>query len=425
MAERVVHPTAGPFAANVEVPGDKSLSHRALLLAAMARGSSEVRHLGPGSDVRSTAAAVTALGARFEGTSLVSPGVDGWVCPSTALDCGNSGTSMRLLAGALAGRQFMTDLVGDASLSRRPMERVAVPLRSLGADVETSPDGTPPVRVGGGNLVGTNVQIAVASAQVRSSFELAAIQAEGVSEIDGPPGFRDHTERMLESKGLGERVTRTLFRVLPSAVDADSYTIPGDPSSAAFLWASAALIPGAMVTTRDISLNPGRIGFLEVLSSMGAGVEAEVTRAFHGDPVGTVTVSGAGLHAATLEGELVVATIDELPLVAVLGVYAEGITRVTGAAELRTKESDRIIATVEMIRALGGGAEETEDGFTVVGTGFLVGGGVDSQGDHRMAMAAAVAATMAEKPVTILRSESAAVSWPGFYDALETLWSSR
>jgi 3-phosphoshikimate 1-carboxyvinyltransferase len=425
MVDKTVHPPAQPFTAVASVPGDKSLSHRSLILAAMADGRSEVSGLGPGLDVASTLAAVQALGAIWDGTILTSAGVAGWREPAAPIDCGNSGTTMRMLAGALCGRAFAVELIGDDSLSRRPMERVAGPLRTLGATVEVAPGGTAPIRVCGGPLRGAAVRVDGASAQVRSAFELAAIQAEGESLISGPTGYRDHTERMLESFGLGERTGAGEFRVVPGAVPPCRYQVPGDPSSAAFLWAAAALLPGSEVKTPAVSLNPGRLGLLQALEAMGASVTAEVTGTFHGDVVGDVTVCGRGLRAVTVEADEVAPMIDELPLLAVLAACGEGTTMVRGAGELRSKESDRIATTVAMIRALGGSAQESDDGFIVVGTGRLAEGVVDSHGDHRIAMAAAVAATAATGPVTVTAAEAASVSWPGFYEALEEMWSSR
>lgn len=306
------------------------------------------------------------------------------------------------------------------------MQRLVEPLETLGAHVVLSEGDVAPVTVGGSErLVGADVKIPMASAQVRSAVALAAVQALGESTVDSPAGFRDHTERWFETLGLGTWETETRFRIHPGEIPPNSYQIPGDPSSAAFLWATAAIRPGSAVTTRDVSLNPGRIGFLQILEMMGAGIEAEVTRAVLGDPVGNVTVHGAPLRGVRVGGDLVASTLDELPLVAVLGAYAEGITEVTDAEELRGKESDRIATSCEMIRALGGGAEEASDGFQVIGLGWLDGGTVDSHTDHRIAMAAGVAATGATGKVRIERAEAAAVSWPDFYDTLGEVWSSR
>lgn len=423
---KAVTSSPGPFRATVHVPGDKSLSHRALILAAFARGASEVIGTGPGRDIAATRRVLASLGVTIAGNRVFSTGIDGWARPEAALHCENSGTTMRLMTGALAGRPFASTLTGDRYLSKRPMRRLVAPLEALGAEIALTGSGTPPVTVGGGvPLAGADVEIEIASAQVRSAFILAALQAEGSSSITSPAGFRDHTERWLAALGLGERLSPTTFRVDPGPIPAGRYTIPGDPSSAAFLWAAAAMRPGAEVTTPNVSLNPGRIGFLEVLERMGSRIEAEVTESVGGDPVGTVTVHGSGLRAADVSGDLTVATLDELPLVAVVGAAAEGITEVRDAAELRVKESDRIESTVTMIRALGGGAEATEDGFSVVGTGFLESGVVDAAGDHRIAMASAVAATAVAGPVTVIGAEAVGVSWPGFFEEMEALWSSR
>jgi len=415
------------FRASVAVPGDKSLSHRSYIFAGLATGASEVAGAGPGADVASTRSVLGACGVAIDGDQVESPGIAGWAPSAGDLDCGNSGTTLRLLAGALAARPFRSTLTGDRSLCRRPMQRLVDPLGALGADVATSDAGTPPISVGGtaAGLHGGDAVIPIASAQVRSAFALASVQAVGPSTIDSPPGFRDHTERWLDTMGLGEWVSRTAFRIHPGAVAPHRYEVPGDPSSAAYLWAVAAARPGAWVTTPNVSLNPGRIGFLQILEDFGAVVDAEVTGSLLGDPVGSVTVTGRSLFNVDVRGPVVAAALDELPLVGVLGALGEGITTVAGAAELRTKESDRITATVDMIRSLGGGAEETEDGFVVVGTGFLEPGRVESRDDHRIAMSAAVAASRVKGSVEIEDPHVAAVSWPTFYDDLEALCSSR
>lgn len=421
-----LEPPGAPFRGAVGVPGDKSLSHRALIFAAMAQGSSWVHNPGPGADIASTQAVLRQLGVQFDGAELSSPGRMAWVAPQEPLDCGNSGTTIRLMAGALAPAPFRATLTGDRSLRARPMGRLVAPLQALGARIDLSDGATAPFDVGGVEaLIGADVDIPIASAQVRTAFALAALEAEGASSIASPAGYRDHTERWLESIGRGRWLSRNEFQIIPGTVDPFVYSVPGDPSSAAFLWAAAALKPGASVTTPDISLNPGRIGFLQILETMGAGIEAAVTDSRLGDPIGSVTVSGRGLRAADIGGELAVAALDELPLVAVLGAYAEGITTVRDAAELRVKESDRVATSVALIRALGGGAEATDDGFAVVGTGWLEAGVVEAHDDHRIAMAAGVAATGALGSVTINGADAAAVSWPGFYQTLEALWSSQ
>lgn len=418
-------PPTQPFRATVSVPGDKSLSHRSLMFGALAEGESTFTNVGTGHDIASTAAILRGLGVTIVPGSLLSPGRQALLPPDGPLDCGNSGTTLRIMAGVLAPAAFRVVLTGDDSLRSRPMRRLVDPLGALGASIELSNGGVAPVSVGGsGPLKGTDVTLPIASAQVRSAVALAAVQAEGETTIDSPAGFRDHTERWLETLGLGSWETKTRFRIHPGVIPTNHYDIPGDPSSAAFLWAAAALRPGAAVTTRDVSLNPGRIGFLQILEMMGARIEAEVTRSVLGDPVGNVTVHGGSLRGVLVHGDLVAAALDELPLVAVLGCFAEGITEVRDAAELRAKESDRIVSSCAMVRALGGGAEASGDGFQVVGVGWLEGGTVQSEGDHRIAMAAGVAATGATGVVRIEGAEAAAVSWPDFYDTLGEVWNS-
>jgi len=297
------------------------------------------------------------------------------------------------------------------------------PLRALGARVEVAAAGTAPLTVGGGRLRGSDVVIPMASAQVRSAVALAALQAEGPSRIDSPGGFRDHTERALQAAGAGTWETATRFRIDPGPLPAAEWRIPGDPSSAAFLLAAAALLPGAAVTTREIALNPGRIGFLAVLEDMGAMVHGAVTTESAAEPVGDVTVTGAQLRGVTIAGDLTVRCLDELPLLALVAATAEGPTTIRDAAELRAKESDRVASTVALISALGGTAHPTDDGMVIAGNAELRPGLVNAAGDHRIVMAAAVAATAAGS-VEIAGFESAAVSWPGFAEVLEQVWSS-
>lgn len=427
MINRTITGTTDTFAASVQVPGDKSLSHRALLFAGMAEGDSFVTGLSRGLDVATTAMALRTLGVEIgpgtDGEQVRSPGVDAWSQPADPIDCGNSGTTMRLLAGVLSTSHVKAELIGDASLSARTMARLVDPLEGLGGVIATS-GGFPPLTVGGAEAVSpADIAIGTASAQVRTAFELAALGCIGSSTIDSPPGFRDHTERWLRAIGLGDWETRTRFRIDPGVIPPARFDIPGDPSSAAFLWAAAAISPGSQVVTPRLSINPGRIGFLEVLDNMGADVEIVVTDSVGGDPVGDVKVTGQSLHGVEVAGDLVASTLDELPLVAVVGAYAEGITTVRDAGELRVKESDRIAAIEKMLVALNGGISTTEDGFDVVGTGFLNGGTVETFHDHRIAMAAAVAATRCSGEVEIIDSGIAAVSWPDFYEALEGMWS--
>ena len=426
MVDRTLRHDGAAWRAHLDVPGDKSLSHRALIFAAMAKGRSEVDGLGTGADIAATQAALSRFGVTIDAGSVHSAGVESWRQADGPIDAGNSGTTLRLLAGALAGRPFRSTLGGDDSLNRRPMRRLVDPLQALGATVETS-DGTPPVSVGApiAGLRGAAVDLPVASAQVRTAFALAALQADGSSQIDSPPGYRDHTERWLLAMGLGSAVDETGFEVHPGLIPTAIYNVPGDPSSAAFLWAAAAMRPASEVVTPGVSLNPGRIGFLDVLRDMGAEIDINPTRDVHGDPAGDVAVRGRSLGGTKVAGRRTVEAMDELPLVAVVAAAGEGTTVIQDAAELRGKESDRIATTVAMITALGGVAEEHQDGFTVVGSGGYAGGTVASNDDHRIAMAAAVSATAARGEVVVVGSEAASVSWPGFYEVLEQAWSSR
>ncbi len=423
MVDRTIHNRRTRLQASVQVPGDKSLSHRAILWSGMAEGESELVGIGPGADIQASLNAMRQLGVTIEGNRVVSPGISRWVSPDKDIDCANSGTTIRLLSGILSTAKVQAVLTGDDSLSARPMGRLVEPLRSLGGRIDTTPEGTAPLELGGAsNVVGASVTLDVASAQVRSAFQMAALAASGPSTIDSPGGFRDHTERMLVSIGLGEWTSRTAFAITPGTLRPQRYDIPGDPSSASFLWALAAIHRDSELLTPNVSLNPGRLGFLQILDEMGAGIEAVVTGSVGGDPVGDVIVRGAPLRAMSISGGLVASALDELPLVAVVAAFAEGVTSVSDAAELRAKESDRIETTTALIRALGGGIEPRADGFDVVGTGFLDGGTIDSHGDHRIAMAGAVAALSADGPVTIRDAGAADVSWPDFYDVVESVW---
>ncbi len=422
MSSRTISGSGKPFVASVQVPGDKSLSHRALLFAAIAEGDSYITGLGTGRDVGATALAISALGVSMNGPEIRSPGIGEWAQPAEPIDCGNSGTTMRLLAGVLSTSGIQATLVGDRSLSRRPMSRLIEPLRALGGRISLTGLGTAPVTVGGAHDVRTaQVSVDIASAQIRSAFELGALAVPGPSTIDSPAGFRDHTERWLIAAGRGEWSTATAFTVDPGPVAPARYDIPGDPSSAAFLWALAATSEGSEILTPNISLNPGRLGFLQILGEMGAEIEAVVTGSIGGDPVGDVKVSGRPLSGIDVSGDLVASALDELPLLAVVASFADGVTTVSNAEELRVKESDRIASTTAMIRALNGAIESREDGFQVVGTGFLSDGTVASDGDHRIAMAGTVAGLRADGPVEILDADCAAISWPGFYDTMESL----
>jgi 3-phosphoshikimate 1-carboxyvinyltransferase len=409
------------------VPGDKSISHRALMLAATASGRTTVRNLAPGGDVQSSAECLRAYGVTIEQTADVatihSRGIDEWTAPAGVLDCRNSGTTMRVLAGLAARCDFTSTFDGDASLRRRPMERVALPLRTLGADVETSDAGRAPMSVRGGHLVGASIETGVASAQVKSSVMLAALGADGTTTITEPLPTRDHTERILAALGADVSESREAgtHRVVvgPAVAPPFDLAVPGDVSSAAFVVAAAVL--GGEVRIEGVGLNPLRIGFLDALREMGASVVLEVLEERMNEPVGIIDAERAALVGISVDPRVIPTLTDELPLLAVVATQAQGETVVRGASELRVKEADRIAAIVEGLRLLGAEIEELEDGFVVNGPTVLEGTSVDPKGDHRLAMALAVAGLIAKGEMRVHGFECAAVSWPGFEDVLGSL----
>ena len=398
---------------SVQVPGDKSISHRALILNAVAAGNARIENLASGADVASTAACLRELGVEVTEQGVTGVGLHGLRAPHGPLDCGNSGTTMRLLAGLLAGQPFETTLVGDESLSRRPMDRVALPLARMGAHAELHP-----LRVGGGKLRGAVHEMATPSAQVKSALLLAGIQAEGTTRVTEPVRSRDHTERMLAAMAAPVRVDGNSVEVRRAdRLDPLSLRIPGDLSSAAFWIVAAAFHPRAQVALPDVGINPTRAGILRLLP---------VARIKEGKQGGEPT---ATLHAATLRGlrpwawsdRLSAELIDELPVLAVAATQLAGRTLIGGAAELRVKESDRIAAMAAGLQAMGARIEEREDGWAIEGPVRLQGARVDSAGDHRVAMALAVAGLLAEGETEIEGAECVAISYPGFWDDLESL----
>ncbi|MFN2376883.1 MAG: 3-phosphoshikimate 1-carboxyvinyltransferase, partial [Candidatus Binatia bacterium] len=409
------------------VPGDKSIAHRAVMFNAAGEGEALVRGLPSGHDVASTMAAMRRLGAGIEATGPGSVRVRGRAMkfdpkPGT-IDCENSGTTMRLLSGLLAGQDgLVATLVGDASLSKRPMTRVAAPLAVLGARIQTT-DGHAPLTVQGSRLRGAAISLAVASAQLKSAVLLAGLQAGGVTEVTEPIPTRDHTEKLLAAMGIPVRAAGATTAVegpaVPACVDV---AVPGDPSSAAFLLVAAALVKGSDVTVEGLCLNPTRLGFVEVLRRMGANIECRVEGESGGEPVGSIRCRASRLMAFEIGPSEVPAAIDELPLLAVAAAFADGDTVIRGAAELRVKESDRIASTAALLEAFGVEVEVMDDGMVVHGGSPRGGGSVATHGDHRIAMAAAVAA-LAAAPGGVHLDDAAAVgvSFPEFFSTLGEL----
>ncbi len=409
----------------ITVPGDKSVGHRACILSALSAGTSTVRGLGRGGDLGSTRRVVAALGADVheDGTSfrIEGLGLHGLRTPDAPLDCGNSGTTIRLMCGVLAGQPGLEAILdGDASLRGRPMRRVTRVLEPFGAAFEL-PDGDhPPVVVHGRALRGAVVETGLSSAQVKSAALLAGLLAEGETRVTEVGPSRDHTERMLGHLGVSLARDGTAATLTPpGALPATEWRVPGDLSSAAFWLAAGALLPGSDLTVVDVGINPTRSGFVDVLRAMGAAVEVEQTGVWGGEPVGRIRVRGGGLRGARIDGTLALRALDELPLVAVLAAAAEGETVVAGARELRVKESDRVAAMAEGLAAMGAHIDATEDGWQIEGGAPLKGAAVRVHDDHRIAMALTVAGLVATGEVCLDDPAAAAVSYPDFFDALQ------
>jgi 3-phosphoshikimate 1-carboxyvinyltransferase len=425
---------AASLRGEVTAPADKSISHRAALFAAMSGGSSRISNYLHAEDTTSTLNAVRALGAEvsLDGEDVVVRGVGlgGAREPERPIDVGNAGTLMRLLPGWLAaqeGRTFSLD--GDASIRRRPVDRIASPLALMGAVIEPTDGRFPPFVVRGTRLRAISYVLPVASAQVKSCVLIAGLSAGGTTTVTEPAPSRDHTERMLAGAGVAlTRAGADVSLSRASALDAQDITVPGDLSSAAFIIAAAVLVGGSRVLVRDVGVNWTRIGFLRILERMGGvvgglleDVPVDGAPIATSDPICDLDVRASALRGTTVDAAEVPLAIDELPLVALLGVFAEGETVVRGAAELRVKESDRIAGVVDGLRGLGATIEATPDGFVVTGTGSLRGGVVDAHGDHRMAMLGAVAGLASVEGVRVVGMEAAAVSYPGFVEDLARL----
>ena len=416
---------------HVAVPGDKSISHRAVLVGAICEGETRVSGFGRSADTEATIAAVRALGAEVDEhdvdtLTVRGVGLRGLSAPEAPIDCGNAGTLMRLVAGILAGQRGRFELVGDESLSSRPMERVAEPLRRMGATVETTDGHAPLVVDGGGELSGIDYELPVASAQVKSAVLLAGLFADGETTVVEPLPTRDHTERLLERAGAAVTRRPQSVTVRPAErLALGELEIPGDFSSAAPLLVAAAIVPGSSVTVHGVGLNPRRTGLLDVLERMGARVAVYNRRPIGGEPAGDVELRASELVGATVTPAEVPTLVDELPLFALAACHARGDSVVRGAAELRVKETDRIEGVVEELRRLGGHIRATKDGFRVRGVpARLRGGSLDVRGDHRLAMLGAVAGVSSREGVELHGAEAVDVSFPGFFQVLAQISAS-
>lgn len=413
----------GGLSGQIRVPGDKSISHRAIMLGALADGNTRVTGFLEGADCIATLEAFRALGVLIEHTApgevrIQGAGLHGLQSPAAPLDMGNSGTAMRLLCGVLAGQAFDSQLVGDRSLSGRPMRRVTEPLARMGASIETSAEGTPPLQVrGGGSLQGLDHTLNVASAQVKSAILLAGLWAQGRTCVTEPAPTRDHTERMLA--GFGYPVERNGRRSCVQGggrLTAVPVDVPADISSAAFFLVGTSIAPGSRLYLEHVGINPTRTGVIDILRLMGAEIRVLNEREAGGEPVADLEVVAAELKGIRIPEELVPLAIDEFPAIFIAAACARGETVLTGAAELRVKESDRIQVMADGLAALGVPCEVQPDGLRIQGGDGFSGGEIDSHGDHRIAMAFAMAATRARAPIRIRDCANVGTSFPGFVE---------
>ncbi len=422
--------TIGPIRriqGTLSVPGDKSLSHRVAMIAAISEGTSEVLNYASSQDCQSTLSCLKALGVNIDlagrDIQIQGRGLGGLTVPSSILDAGNSGTTIRLLAGILAGQPFESTITGDSSLARRPMKRIIAPLTQMGAYINAREGGLTPLRIRGGDLQPITYTSPVSSAQVKSCLLLAGLYADGTTTVIEPAPTRNHTEIMFEHFGAHIEVADGGISVTgPAELKGGRYRVPGDPSSAAFFIAAALAVPGSLLRLTDVGVNPTRTGFIELLRQFGAVIERENARTWQGELVADLVVKSGRLQNAngvSIHGDILPTLIDEIPILAVLATQMEGGLTIREARELRVKESDRLHALAENLRRMGAEIEEFEDGLSISGPQDLHGATIDSYGDHRIAMAFAIAGLFAKGTTEIQSSDAVDISFPGFFDALE------
>jgi 3-phosphoshikimate 1-carboxyvinyltransferase len=420
MSDRTVS-GGGRLRGEIRMPGDKSVSHRALIFGALADGTTEAVGLAPGADVRSTRGVLEALGVKITGdgadASVLGRGLGGLAAHAGDLDAGNSGTTMRLMSGVLAGHDFLSRISGDSSLCRRPMERVAAPLRAMGADIELTKAGTAPMTIIGGELKGREYKMPVPSAQVKSAVMLAGLHAAGRTTVIEPAATRDHTEKMLALFGAHVKREGLAVTVEGGArLTAARVEVPGDPSSSAFWAVAAALSPGSELIVRGIMSNPTRTGFLKVLERMGADIRREKSAARAGEDCVDLVVRGGTLVATDISASEVPGLVDEVPILALAAACAEGTSRFSGLDELRHKESDRLKGIADLLARFGAKVLVLGDDLIIEGAKHLKGAKVDSLDDHRLAMTGFVAGFLARGETTVLGADCSIISYPSFYD---------
>lgn len=422
-----IEPIKKPISDEITVPGDKSIAHRAVILGSIATGRTRVFNLSGGEDNSRTVRAFKQMGVEIfrdgEALCIDGKGWDALRAPNERIDCGNSGTTMRLLSGVLAGRPFSSELDGDASLRHRPMQRIIDPLKLMGANIRSkSGNGLAPLEIHGGNLTGVRYRIPVASAQVKSAIVLAALQARGITVLEEPQKSRDHTEVMLRGFGGNLGIDGALITIEGGQnLRAQDVHVPGDISSAAFFLVAAAIIPGSDLTIRNVGLNPTRDGVVEILRRMGVILQCSNERHEAGERVADIRVRGGALTGVTVGSEMAARTIDEYPILSIAAALAHGVTTFLDIKELRYKESDRITAMSEGLRRLGIEVEEREDSMSIRGGTRFQGGEIRSYGDHRIAMAFAIAGLCSEVGIAIDDAACVDISFPSFFDLLRKI----
>ncbi len=424
MAKKVMQPVAS-LQGNVALPGDKSISHRALILGSISDGDCRVTGLSTAEDIHSTASCMKSLGVKInkakDGVIVHGVGMEGLQASKKTLDAGNSGTTLRLLAGVLAAQDFTTTITGDESLQKRPMRRIIEPLELMGAQFDSN-DYKAPLTIRGGKLRAIDFASPIASAQVKSCLLLAGLFARGVTRVTEPYHSRDHTELMLHDMGANIRSSEAMAAVVgPTILTACDIDVPADISAAAFFLVAGAVLPDSELTMRNVGANLSRTGILDALTSMGANFELTHQVDINSEPRADITVRSSSLTATTLGGAMIPRIIDEIPILAVAATQAEGVTTIKDAGELRVKESDRLAALAENLQKMGANVKEKDDGLIITGPTPLKGATLNSYGDHRIAMAFSIAALLADDETTIDNAECIDISFPTFYDTLEAI----
>ena len=419
--------TIYPLRGELEIPGDKSISHRAIMFGSLARGTTEVTHFLQGADCLSTISCFQKLGIEIENTSdkilIHGKGLHRLTAPTDILDCGNSGTTTRLISGILSGQNFTSSLTGDASIQKRPMKRIMEPLSKMGADITSiHKNNCAPLIIKGRSLKGIHYHSPIASAQVKSAILLAGLYAEGETQVTEPYVSRNHSEIMLSYFGANVKTENTTAILLPEPVlEGQKIAVPGDISSAAYFIAAGLLVPGSEILLKNVGINPTRDGILRVAKEMGGNIDLLNVNTGNGEPTADLLVKFSALKGITIGGEIIPTLIDEIPIIAIMAAFAKGTTVIKDAAELKVKESNRIQVMVDNLRAMGADIESTDDGMIIHGGKDLHSAVIDSHKDHRIAMSFAIASLLADGHMTILDKECVDISFPGFYADLNRL----